>query len=132
MQDSPVIAEANSVVVLQVGAEGGDVTLVGRTTHSGSWVFARVTDDQTEALFGESGDGVVRAPSLESLEWVESWDDGLRLMDRYRWARLHPLYVHPEFLERVRAAVEERLATEPASHLIEYARGKWERLLGRP
>ena len=31
-------------------------------------------------------------------------------MDRYRWARLHPLAVHPEFVERVRAAVEERLA----------------------
>jgi hypothetical protein len=60
--------------------------------------FARVTDDQTEALFGESGDGVVQGPSFDDLEWVNTWDDGLRLMDRYPWARLHPLYVHPDFV----------------------------------
>ena len=123
------VAADGSAVILQAGAEGGDVTLIGRTTDAGSWVFARVTDDQTEALFGESGVGVVEAPSLENLEWVETWEDGLRLMDRYPWAQLHPLYVHPEFIERVRAAVEERLAQEDVD-VAERARGKWERLLG--
>ena len=124
------VAADGSVVVLQAGAEGGDVTLIGRTTDAGSWAFARVTDDQTEALFGESGDGVVEAPSFENLEWVDTWDDGLRLMDRYRWARLHPLAVHPEFVERVRVAVEERLA-QVDGESAERARGKWQRLFKR-
>ena len=87
-----------------------------------------MTDDQTEALFGEIGDGVIEAPSFDEPEWVETWDDGLRLMDRYHWARLHPLSVHPAFVERVRVAVEERLAKEPQDHWTECARGKWERL----
>jgi len=125
------VAADGSVVILQAGAEGGDVTLIGRTTEAGTWAFARVTDDQTEALFGESGDGVVVAPSFENLEWVDTWDDGLRLMDRYRWAQLHPLYVHPDFVERVRAAVEERLATESQDRWTDYAREKWERLFKR-
>jgi hypothetical protein len=51
-------------------------------------------------------------------------------MDRYKWARLHPLYVHPAFVELVRAAVEERLAIEMQDRWTNHARGKWERLLG--
>ena len=123
------VAADGSVVVLEVGAEGGSLTLFGRSA-AGAWYFARVIDDQTEALFGESGDGVVEAPSLENLEWVASWEEGLRLMDRYRWARLHPLTVHPAFVDRVRVAVEERLADVDDAG-AERARGKWERLLGR-
>ena len=90
------VAADGSVVVLQAGAEGGDVTLIGRTTDAGTWAFARVTDDQTEALFGESGVELEAPPPLKPDDWVESWDDALRLMDRYRWARLHPLAVHPD------------------------------------
>ena len=122
------VAADGSVVVLQAGAEGGDVTLIGRTTDAGTWAFARVTDDQTEALFGDSGVEIEAPPALKPDDWVESWDEALRLMDRYRWARLHPLAVHPEFVERVRTAVEERLAKESQDRWTEHARGKWERL----
>jgi hypothetical protein len=125
------VAADGSVVILRAGAEGGDVTLIGRTTDAGTWVFARVTDDQTEALFGESGAPIEAPPAPKPDDWVESWDDGLRLMDRYKWARLHPLYVHPAFVERVRVAVEERLAKEAQDRWTEYAREKWEGLLGR-
>jgi len=124
------VAADGSVVILRAGAEGGDVTLFGRTTDAGTWVFARVTDDQTEALFGESGVQIEAPPAPKPDDWVESWDDALRLMDRYRWARLHPLAVHPAFFERVRAAVEERLA-DADSESAERARGKWERLFGK-
>jgi hypothetical protein len=123
------VAADGSVVILRAGAEGGDVTLIGRTTDAGTWAFARVTDDQTEALFGESGVPIEAPPAPKLGDWVESWDDGLRLMDRYKWARLHPLYVHPAFVERVRVAVEARLAKEPQNHWTETAREKWERLL---
>jgi hypothetical protein len=83
-----------------------------------------VTDDQTEALFGESGVPIEAPPAPKPDDWVESWDDGLRLMDRYKWARLHPLYVHPAFVERVRVAVEARLAKEPQDRWTETAREK--------
>jgi hypothetical protein len=128
----PVRAAADgSVVVLQAGAEGGDVTLIGQTTVAGAWSFARVTNDQTEALFGDSGVEITPPPALKPEDWVDGWDEGLRLMDRYQWARLHPLYVHPAFVERVRAAVEERLA-DVDSESAERAREKWERLLQQP
>ena len=118
-----------SVVVVEVGAEGGSVTLVGRPTGAAEWQFARITDDQSEALFGESGDGVVRVPALGTLQWVAGWEAGLPLLDRYPWVRLYPVRVHPEFVDQVRVAVEARLATLDAS-AAERARGKWERVFG--
>ena len=128
----PVRAAADgSVVVLQAGAEGGDVTLIGQTTVAGAWSFARVTDDQTEALFGDSGVEITPPPALKPEDWIDGWDEGLRLMDRYQWARLHPLYVHPAFMERVRVAVEERLAGLDSAS-AKRAREKWERLLQQP
>jgi len=125
------VAADGSVVILQAGAEGGDVTLIGRTTDAGTWVFARVTDDQTEALFGDSGVELEAPPALKPDDGVESWDEALRLMDRYRWVLLHPLKVHPAFVDRVREAVEARLAQLPADSIAEQARGKWERLFER-
>jgi hypothetical protein len=67
---------------------------------------------------------------LQSIDWVEGWEAGLGLMDRYPWARLHPVALHPEFLERVRVAVEERLANVDPDG-AERAREKWGRLFGR-
>ena len=129
--DDARVGANGSVLSLKVGAAGGSVTLVGRKVDGEQWQFARVTVDQTEELLGETGDGVVRALSTENLEWVYSWGDALRLMDRYPWARLHPLAVHPEFVERVRVAVKERLAGEPQHRSVERERGQWERVLGR-
>ena len=54
-------------VVLKVGAEGGDIALVGRQTADGAWQFSRATEDQTEALFG----GGCQAILAESA-WVEA------------------------------------------------------------
>ena len=115
-----------STVILRVGAEGGDVTLIGRAGEDGAWQFARITVDQTEALFGDE-DVPITAPDLTSLVWVDGWEAGLSLMDRYPWVRLHPVYVHPEFVERVRAAVEQRLARESSASDVEDLRERWER-----
>ena len=123
------VAADGSVVVLEVGAEGGSLTLVGRESADGAWRFARITDDQSEALFGEV-DVPITAPDFTSLVWVDSWEAGLKLMDRYPWAQLHAVTVHPEFVERVRVAVEERLKGVGTSH-AEYAAEKWERLFRR-
>ena len=112
-------------MVLQVGAEGGDVTLVGRRVPDGAWQFARVTEDQTEALFGAGGEAI-----LAESAWVDGWEAGLELMDRYPWAMLYPLTVHPGFVDRVRVAVEERLLKQEPQPHVGRVRDKWERVLG--
>lgn len=126
--EAPPVRRAadGSLVVLEVGAEGGSVTLIGREDEDGEWQFARITVDQTEALFGDE-DVPITAPGLTSLVWVDGWEAGLSLLDRYPWVRLSPQYVHPEFVERVKAAVEQRLANVDPDD-AERARGKWGRL----
>jgi hypothetical protein len=120
-----------AVTVLQVGAEGGDVTLFGRRRSDGEWQFARVTNDQSYALLGEVDVAVSPTPAIDSLKWVENWDEALQLMDRYPWARLHPVQVHPAFFERVRLAVDARLVRAPPDRFTEYAREKWDSLFRR-
>ncbi len=119
------------VVILKVAAAGGSVTLVGRKTGATTCQFARITVDQSEDLLGEVNGEAPGPPTLTSPEWVASWEEGLQLMDRYPWARLHPVAVHPDFVDRVRAAVEERLAGGPQHRSVERERAQWERLLGR-
>jgi hypothetical protein len=129
--DAPPVRRASdgNLVVLEVGAEGGSLTLIGREGEGGAWRFARVTDDQSEALFGEV-DVPITAPDLTSLVWVDGWEAGLSLMDRYPWVRLSPQYVHPEFMERVKTALEERLASVDAG-TAEDVRERWERGFAR-
>ncbi len=116
-------------MVLEVGAEGGSLTLVGREIDDRAWRFARITNDQSEALFGEV-DVPTIAPDLTSLTWVDGWEAGLSLMDRYPWVRLHPVYVHPEFGQRLRVAVEQRLADlDPST--AEDVRWRWGRVFER-
>ena len=124
--NGPVDAGA---VIVKVVAAGGSVTLVGREGEAGEWQFARITIDQTEALFDEARVPLPEAPAIASLEWVDGWEAGLTLMDRYPWTRLYPLTVHPAFVERVRVAVEERLARLPVGPRCEKQRRAWERAI---
>jgi len=129
-EEPPVRRAADgSLVVLEVGAEGGSLTLIGREGEGGAWRFARVTDDQSEALFGEL-DVPITAPDLTSLAWVDGWEAGLALLDRYPWVRLSPQYVHPDIVERVRVAVEQRLV-DVDERSAERAREKWRRVFAR-
>jgi hypothetical protein len=40
--------------------------------------------------------------------YARSFQEGLRLLDRYQWFRLQPLEVHPEFLDAVLREVKKR------------------------
>jgi hypothetical protein len=94
----------SSEVILEVGAEGGSLTLYGARTSDG-WRFSRRVIDQTMALLDLDDAGAVDELSAV----VGSWPAALALMDRYPWHRLCPIEVHPEFRARVLEAVVARL-----------------------
>ena len=102
------------------GCSGGRLRAASGSSRGGRLIRPRSCPGRTET-----------SQSLDSpqLECVDSWDEGLRLLDRYPWARLHPMEVHPEFVERLRAAVAERLARISDRRERERAREKWERVL---
>lgn len=89
-----------SEVILEIGAEGGSITLCGTRTADG-WRFSRNLLDQTPELLDE--------PAIEhDSNMVESWSAALELLDTYPWHRLFPLWVHPEFRGLVLDAVKAR------------------------
>jgi hypothetical protein len=96
-----------SEVILELGAEGGSITLYGMQTERG-WVFSRNVIDWTPELVGEE-----RVQHKSPV--VDSWAAAVALLDQYPWQRLSPLMVHPEFSERIWSAVRERLEKDQAS-----------------
>lgn len=90
--------------IVQILGEGGDITLSGRRTASG-WQFTRASRDALLAMIGEDAGEASR----EESPWVDSWEEGLALLDQYRWAGLYPGTVHPEFAAAVLKAVDQRL-----------------------
>jgi hypothetical protein len=82
--------------ILEVGLEGGAVTLEGRRGRGGRWEFRIVQDWGTAwELIGES------SPVQRSAPWVSSWEKALAVLDQRPWTQMMPLEVHPEFAERI-------------------------------
>jgi hypothetical protein len=92
-------------VVVEVGAEGGSIALIGKC-HGRGWTFSRLVDDSTASEL------VDEKPIIHKLAEVDSWEAALRLLDKYPWQTLYPLSVHPEFRARVWIALKERLGSD--------------------
>ena len=97
---------SDPLVVMAVGAEGGSLRLVAQRTTVG-WRYRYTLVDQCAAWL-EEGD----AESRRQSPWVDSWRDALAQLDRYPWARLHPIDVHPAFTTRVLDAARRRLENQ--------------------
>jgi hypothetical protein len=93
-------------IILQIGAEGGDLTLYGSRTASG-WLFNLGVYDGTPLLL-DDGEPAIQHTSSR----VTCWTDAIALLERYPWTKLHPLRVHPDFRKQVWHEVESRLNHE--------------------
>lgn len=103
---------SNEEIIVQVGAEGGDVTLYGVRTDDG-WLFSLNVYDCSLLLLDEDEGG---AATQYRSSPVTSWSDALALLDRNPWATLHPLAVHPEFRKKVWNEVQRRLGRNEDDH----------------
>lgn len=90
------------LAIVELGAEGGSVTLYGRESPAG-WSY-RVESRFVDLLDEEQGAAVV----LAARPWAETWRAALKQLDAYPWTRLVPLGVHPDFRTRVIRALQAR------------------------
>lgn len=86
-------------VILEVYSEGGSMTLQGLQSPKG-WMFQVTTDEMD--LVDEATSDIPERP------WVMTWRSALKQMDSYPWQFLYPHEVHPDFRQRVRAALKVR------------------------
>ena len=87
-------------IIVEVGAEGGSITLYGVRGQQG-WLYSRSVIDCTPLFIDEE---TIRHKS----DATDSWDVALRLLDRYPWHTFVPLIIHPEFRQQIWVAVQKR------------------------
>jgi hypothetical protein len=107
-------------VILKLGAEGGEITLVGMKGANG-WRFRKITDESTlyDLLSEDDRPSEFRPQDwIDESDWGDSWEE---LLGRH-WHRFVPLEVHPDFRDRVWAAVQRRI---PADE--DYRLARWQR-----
>ena len=115
-------------IIVSIGGEGGSIDLYGYRDATNGWRFCRGVNDQTPAILPEGEYG--GRTSNHSSAWVTGWDEGLQLLDRYPWARLTGLAVHPIFRQRAWTAVQQRLENAHGPG-VGRAREAWARLCGQ-
>jgi NAD-dependent deacetylase len=116
--------------ILQVGAEGGSMTLTGILDGQGSWRFRLGVDCSTFAAI---------APdefTADELKWDGGWltdfEEALKELDRETpWARLHPLRIHPAFATRILDAVRVRLNDGGSDDRTRFAYEVWQEVSER-
>ena len=92
---------SRSEVILQVGYEGGSITLLRERSAAHLWKFRVSTD-----------------PS----QYVNSFPDALALLDKYSWFRLTPLQLHPDYRESIVRTVAQRTSPlEAARWLLRFS-----------
>ncbi|MGB8259478.1 MAG: hypothetical protein WCE75_03975 [Terracidiphilus sp.] len=94
--------------ILELGAEGGSLTLFGNRDAAGQWRFWTQTDETTmiDLLDGEDLSGLGSLDNTSAP--VYSLHEALALLDKYPWYRLTPLQVHPEFRLVILGEVQKR------------------------
>jgi len=105
-----MVRETKLQVILEIGAEGGSITILGRRSPAGKWKFLMETDETAIAdlLSEDDRAGLGHRDFHQRSGVVDSFDEALKLIDRYPWHRLYPLKVHREFYDRVLEVVERR------------------------
>ncbi len=111
-------------VVVLVGVEGGGVTLYGEKGPNGTWRFTRSYADQTPLFLGEPAVAERLSPTMTT------WEEALADLDRQGWHRLPAVRIHPEFRERVWAAIQARLPPDRSSSMADRLWRRWEERCG--
>ncbi len=95
-------------VILELGAEGGTLTLFGGKGDSGQWTFWTEVDESTiyELLDEEDRRGL--GSPVSTSKSVASLPEALALFDKYQWFRLIPLEIDPEFQDAILIEVQKR------------------------
>ena len=108
-----VVAVKNSSVlpeiVLEIGAEGGSLTILRERIAEGGWQFrVKLNETTLYDMLSEEDRRGMRVEDFARTEYAHTFQEALSRVDRYQWFRLCPLQVHPEFLDAVLAEVEKR------------------------
>ncbi len=92
------ILQPSETVILEMGCDGGSLRLLGIPSGI-SWKFqletiVMVDDDEPWAV--------------TEYPWVATWRGALKHLEQNTWQRLYPFTAHPEFRQKLFAALKVR------------------------
>ncbi len=94
-------------VIIDVGVEGGSLTIFGKRNAIGDWSFFSEKNEIALAdLLTEEDRG--GSTAFECSDDVNSFDEALKLLESYSLFHFNPRKVHPDFLDRVLLEVKKR------------------------
>ncbi len=94
-------------VIIDVGVEGGSLTIFGKRNAIGDWSFFSEKNEIALAdLLTEEDRG--GSTAFERSDDVNSFDEALKLLESYSLFHFNPRKVHPDFLDRVLLEVKKR------------------------
>lgn len=91
------------VIIVEIGAEGGSITVVVRTGAGGVPEYSVRMRDQTLTFLAEDEVGTVIRTNTA---WSERWEDVVASLGRWPWPMLVPVYVHGDYADRILLAVK--------------------------
>ena len=84
--------------ILEIGAEGGSIKVLGRPAVGGVIEFSVQLRDQTMTFLSEDEAG----PEIRrDTAWTARWRQVLKALGKWPWPMLYPIYVHPDYRERI-------------------------------
>jgi hypothetical protein len=90
-------------IIIEIGAEGGSIKVLGRPASDGAVQYSVQLRDQTMTFL--SGDEA--GPEIgRDFAWTTSWEQVVKTLGKWPWPMLYPMYVHPDYRERVLSEVE--------------------------
>ena len=98
---------AGREIILEVGAEGGSLSIVRTRASDGTWRFVVLRDETTLADMLDDNEQKAFA-FIDASGAVDALAAALQVMNRYPWHRLMPLKLHEEYRGAVMAEVLRR------------------------
>jgi hypothetical protein len=114
MNNAPNTDRTEPTVILEAGFEGGSLTMLGAKTPTG-WRFRIAVDEGAIFDLLSDEDRARTRPSdfRRKSDWVNGQEAALALLnERRHWHMMSADWVHPDFRQRIWAAVQDRFNRE--------------------
>ena len=92
-------------VLLEIGGEGGSLSIQRFRATDGTWKFIFIRDESTMADFLDEEDQI---DLFKKYPPVETFAEAIQLMNKYPWHELHMITMHPEYAKVIQAEKKKR------------------------
>ena len=87
-------------VLLEVGTEGGTLSIQRFRAPEGTWKFVFTADESSMADFLNEEDQI---DLVKKYPPVDTFEEAMRLMNKYPWHEMHLITVHQEYVEAIQS-----------------------------